>query len=471
MDRLIINAPRWLMLATLVFAPWAYGATRPWTITCLNYLLGIIFALWLLSHLLRQTRPSVPPLLMIPAIALAAQAWFMVLNAKYDYDPAAHEFVPLTPLFDWAPGSLDRSLSLKSALQVSGILASILVGCDLAGSSTWRKRLLWCMALTGVSLVLLGLAQKLTNARSIFWGPEDMGRTFFATWRNHTNAGAFLNLVWPLMAGFAVLAFLRDSARWKKLLWTAAVVLCLAGLMVNTSRAACALGLLMVVLWAGWAGWQLLCGRFGNVTPTTAVITASVIVSLIAAIAILAGLDSSLIRWRKFDRELTQNNTRLLAVKVCLKMVPEAGWCGFGPGTFPTAFPYFTQETGNQIRGQWLHAHQDYLQTLTEWGYIGSAGWTVLIFGAVFHSLARAFRFRGRLSDSARVMHFAILAALLGVLLHALVDYPLQIASIQLYVATLLGLLWSSEHWLREARQRVQRHGSESAIPTLDQAA
>jgi hypothetical protein len=440
------------MLAALVFAPWAYGTTRPWAITCLNWLLGAAFLLWLLDHLLHQTRPAIPLLLAVPAIGLAAQAWFMVWNAKYDYDPAAHEFVPLAPFLEWAPGSLDRSLSLQSALQVSAILASILVICDLSRRSTWRKRLLWTMALTGVSVALLGLAQKFTGARSVFWGAEDMGQTFFATWRNHANAGAFLNLVWPLMAGFAALAFLRNSAQWKKLLWTTAVVLCLAGLMVNTSRAACALGFFLAAWWAGWIGWQFVQGRFGNVSPATIAIIVSVIVSLVAAVAVLTGIDSSFYRWRRFDRELTENNTRLLAAQVCLKMVPEAGWWGFGPGTFATAFPYFTHETGSQLRGQWNYAHQDYLQTITEWGCVGSAGWAALVCGGVAHSLRRAWRFGGRLSDAARVTQFAVLTALLGVLLHALVDYPLQIASIQLYVAALLGVLWSADEWLVKER-------------------
>jgi O-antigen ligase len=137
-----------------------------------------------------------------------------------------------------------------------------------------------------------------------------------------------------------------------------------------------------------------------------------------------------------------------------LKMIPEAGPFGFGPGTFQTAFPYFTHEYGNQLNGRWLYAHEDYLQTLVEWGYVGTALWVGLVGGAMVLSVIRAVRYRAELSSSVRLTHFAILLGVGSVLLHALVDFPLQIASIQLYSAALLGALWASPEWLCSSRRR-----------------
>ncbi len=448
MARFIINAPRWLLLVALVYAPWAYGSTRPWAISGLDGLLGAVLVSWLLSYLLRQQWPSVHPVLGVAALGLVAQAWFMVVNAKYEYDTQVHEFITLTPLLSWAPGSLHRALSQENATQLSAMLVAVCVVCEISRSWLWRKRLLLTMALAGTSVVVLGLAQKFTNASAVFWGSEDMGKTFFATWRYHANAGAFMNLVWPIVASFAALTFLRKSTAWQKVCWTAALVFCLAGVMANTSRAAGALGLLSAGLWGGWLVYQMVRGRFSGFSPATTTVTALLLISLVISVAALAGLDTTLKRWSQIGDQVTADNSRLLAAEVCLDMAPKAGAWGFGPGTFRTAFPYFTQGYGKSIEGTWLYAHEDYLQTLVEWGWVGASLWAVVMFGGLVSSLARAFRHRQKLSSSVRVSHFALIVGLLGVLLHALVDFPLQIASIQLYVAVVVGLLWGSRHWL-----------------------
>jgi hypothetical protein len=49
----------------------------------------------------------------------------------------------------------------------------------------------------------------------------------------------------------------------------------------------------------------------------------------------------------------------------------------------------------------------------------------------------------------------------MGVALHALVDFPIQIESIQLYVATYLGLCWGSMLW-KDHGLRTTEHADRS---------
>lgn len=448
MDRWLINAPRWLLLAALVFAPWACGSTGVEASQFLAWMLSGAFVLWAVVGGLRRTWPAVPRVAAALAALLGILGWFMALNARYDYEVLSHHFSARAQWFPGAAGSLHRELSMISAFQTMAMLAAFIMTCDLVRYSQWRKRLLLTAALTGTSIALLGLVQKCTGATSIFWGAENMGQTFFATYRYHANAGAFLNLTWPLVAGFLTLSFFTMAPGWQKAVWSAAFVVCLAGVFVNTSRASSALGVLLLMAGSGWGAWQVLRGRFPGLTPSMALVTGLILIGLVGSVAALAGLDSSVHRWSRFGLEVSDQNPRLLASEVCMDMVPQAGWFGFGPGTFPTAFPYFTERFGNHLRGVWLNAHQDYLQTLIEWGFVGAVIWGLLVFGGVGYSVQRAFRHRAALAIPARITHVGILLSVAGVLLHALVDFPLQIASIQLYLAVLLGLLWGSRNWL-----------------------
>ena len=98
-------------------------------------------------------------------------------------------------------------------------------------------------------LVLFGLAQKLFNAPAIFWQANDTGKTFFATYRYHSNAGSFINLVWPLMAGLLMTSIRRNQATATKLLWAIGLTFCLAGLAVTGARAAAVIALIFALIW------------------------------------------------------------------------------------------------------------------------------------------------------------------------------------------------------------------------------
>jgi len=179
-----------------------------------------------------------------------------------------------------------------------------------------------------------------------------------------------------------------------------------------------------------------------------ALVVMLVLVPIIAAAAMFVGWDLSWEKWSRIENELTVRNTRLLAYGVCLKMIPDAGWWGYGPGTFQTAFPFYTHDLGGDIAGRWIYAHQDYLQTMIEWGYLGALAWGICIIGAGGAGCIVLFKNRHELPQHQWALQASMLVALLGVLAHSLVDFPLQVASIQLYVAVLAGMLWSSCYWL-----------------------
>src|SRR5438876_10249437 len=188
----------------MIYAPWAYGCTTEWSIVWLDYLLGIVLALWILGRFVAGRPPIVPRFLLLLGAFLLLQGWWMVFNAKAICDSSYSVFVPLPHLGSGMPGSIDYAISAAWMVRATMLLGVIFFVSDLSLRPAWLLRLWWTFALIGASIALLGLLQKATNAEMIFWQP---GReyseqavalkTFFATYYYHANAGAFLNLVLP----------------------------------------------------------------------------------------------------------------------------------------------------------------------------------------------------------------------------------------------------------------------------------
>jgi O-antigen ligase len=175
--------------------------------------------------------------------------------------------------------------------------------------------------------------------------------------------------------------------------------------------------------------------------PRKAAVIYIAVALVVLAVLVVAMLPAA--RWERLPGQMNAENPRWISTQVLLHMLPDAGAWGLGPGTFAVTFPHYTLEVGTAIRGIWRFAHQDYLQTLIEWGWAGAGVWAILFFGG----LLRSFHFCRRMRSEENALLFTGGLALTGVALHALVDFPLQIASLQLYAAVYLGLGWGSGAW------------------------
>lgn len=456
-DRLLGDGPRWLLVAVLVYAPWAYGCTRPWTLPILNGVLYTVLGGWLLGCALRRQPPRIHRLLLGCVAWLGLQGWWMTLNSGWIYDDRFQAHARTAWLPAW-PGSVNYAASLPAMTGVAALLGVICLVADLARRPVWRRRLLLTMAMVGISIAALGVAQKLTGAPGIFWQAEGHAPTFFGPYRYHANAGAFLNLIWPLVLLFLGRSLRDRRARRQSVAWAAGLAIVAAAILTNTSRASGFIAVCLLAAWGGFHALRRLRGRSEDANPTAVAGVTLALIALILGVIALGGLDATLRRWQYFDQEFSWRNPRLLAARVCVEMLPASGWLGFGPGAFKTAFPFFNRDTTAATNGVWLQAHQDYLQTLVEWGWLGAAAWAGLAFGALARLAGRHDSRRSPKSASDRSVRLALAAGLLAVLLHALADFPLQIASIQLYLAVVVGLAWRLPGTSEEPGGETPRH-------------
>lgn len=433
-----LTIARWLLLASIVLSAWLFGGTRDWTIDVIRWLLLVMTGLFAVGLVLRRRWPRVTWLAIVPSLFLLLQGWFMVWNASRRLILSLQLFVGVPqPLPGW-PGFWDANLTLPFILLMTGLIGALWVACDLAANRQWRNRAWLTIGVTGLSMMFLGLAQRFTDAPGIFWNPyRYVGETFFATFRYHANAGAYINLVLPFIVALAVRAFYREDAEKSRVFWTLAAFVTAACGFVNTSRAA---NLVCVVLLLGMTAW-IAAARLRTLRTRRILAFSSIILGLVAAAALMAlsfGIDRTVGRWEQsgFWDETRYLNYELLVSE----FIPAAGWWGHGPGTFEQVFDPARQLLG-KTPGVWAQAHSDILQTPVDYGWAGAAAWTALLGGALVAAALGARR-EGKRPSESEILSMACAFALVGVSLHAFVDFPLQISSLQLYTIVIAGVAW-----------------------------
>ena len=445
---IVRDAARWIFLAALIYAPWAYGGTTSTSIQIINWLLLLAFILWIVELLVRWRRPRFPRLLLFLTCALITIGGWMALNAISIYDSDFYVFVPLRNFASHLTGSVDYAISAAWMLRGALLLCAILFVVDVSQSSRWLLRLWYTIGLAGGTIAFVGLLQKATGAQMIFWqtAPVWGAKTFFATYYYHGNAGAYLNLVWPLTAGLAVRAFTKPSHPGMRALWVSVLILTLAAVLANTSRMAQLIALLLLIALCVQLGPALL-RKVSHGEKNIALAGVIAILLTLFALGQATHLEQPLNRWQSVTKRIS-SDARWQASRVAIGALRDVGFFGLGPGTFRVVFPSYNNVANKPAPGTWRFLHEDYLQTVLEWGWVGSSVWALLFVGGIAIGI-RSFKKSAAhgWAPRRRLLQPFVIAALIGVALHGLVDFPFQIASIQLYVATYLGLCWGSSVW------------------------
>lgn len=448
------DVPGWLLLGFLIEAPWLYGSTRDWTLTVFNFLGSLVLVSWGINAAFQRKWPQVQPALLAAVAFLLAQGWLLIGNAQNFYDRTKFEFVPKASFWPGGPGALDVADAIPAMVRTTILLGLICFTCDLARSSRWRWRISWTVVLSAGSLALFGIIREALGILLISDQP-DVGGSPFATYFYHANAAAYLNLAIPLAGALVATAFSAGGTRALRAVALPAFLLCLSGAAAAASKAGLAITVGLVLL--------LGVAEFRRRTRDGEVSFARAGTMVVGGLAILALATNA--AWNAVSMQLEHvpgviaegtAEGRLLVAQVCLRMLPDAGAWGFGPGNFAITFPHYTGFLGNRVEGIWTFAHNDYLQTAVEWGWVGAIVWSALLFGGIAVGLRAYLSRRAELPRSDYTFLLCLIFALVGVAIHAAIDFPLQIASIQLYVAVYLGLLFAAPNWRLMTRQIVE---------------
>ncbi len=315
----------------------------------------------------------------------------------------------------------------------------------------------------GALLGLLGILQKVTGAKEIFWSVPSPASGFHASFVYDNHAGAFLNLVVVAALGVGLWRYARGVKLMEKStpapLYVLAAVVAGCSLLTGSSRAAALLllgfvgvAVLVTVIWR-------LVAR-GEVNRTLALTCVGSGVAFLVAAGVFLdarkAIDSALdVLGKQDEKEMLIRVTARQATWEMFEAKPLTGW---GAGSFRHAFPTFQRNhplifARGRFTFFWDHAHNDYVQLLAEKGIIG-AGFAALALLWLGWRLLR-----DRIWSNPGHLLFGLGLGL--PLAHAWVDFPLSNASILTCFVVLATLLarWLSLNADRDRRadQTVSR--------------
>jgi O-antigen ligase len=263
----------------------------------------------------------------------------------------------------------------------------------------------WITVLAALAVGAFGVLNQQSNG-TILGYPVPYNTTCFGTFMSRNHAGVYLYLHVALALGLTLWHIRRagdNVFRGGPHLagaFVAFALALLAALTNSTAGAAAALALLLIApLLAYWFGFP---GSSGS-RRRIMLITGGALALSAASVLLVADLQPILGRFKMkaANYQATGVDDRAPLRRATWALATEGGWSGrvwvgYGAGSYRwISPPYQAQQKELQRDGKLfyraVHAHNDWLEMLAEWGIIGLL--PVLAFlGWLFRRLARAFR-------------------------------------------------------------------------------
>ncbi len=421
-----------LVLAILIFTPLAFGGiTQPPAGSKLDFLLvapfnivqwmtlGVI-ALWA-ARLWIMPRPKLlwpPACWLVVAFALYAIARYLTADIEYVARAEMIQVVIYAFLFLAIVNNLHRQESAQLITLTLVFLA--------------------------MAIAFYAVYQFVTNSTRVWVLHTPYPHRGTGTFVSPNNLSGFLEMILPLALAYTITSRLKALA---KIFIGYAALTMLAGIVVSVSRGS----------WIATVAAMLLFFAVLMFHHTHRLPAVALLVLIIVGGVYLVPRDAIFMA-RVKDLESSNgnipNNGRFLIWHAALQLWHENPWWGIGPAHFGYRFGKYRPELIQQSPDR---AHNDYLNTLTDFGIVGIA----LILAAVIVVFACAiwtWRYvRGSpntLGDYRSNKLALVLGASIGlvaILVHSFMDFNMHIPANALVAVTLMALLSS---YLRFATER-----------------
>ncbi|WP_395748822.1 O-antigen ligase family protein [Prosthecobacter sp.] len=336
-------------------------------------------------------------------------------------------------------------------ISISIAIMVFIMAMDFASERLARYVLALAVTAAGFITAIAGLCLHSSGELTALWQVKHVPDSVFGLFWYHGNAAAFLNLTWPVGVWLGALLLQRGLRNFKQQmmlsLLVVAVMLQVIAVFVNVSKMGHLLltaEMVMLVV-SGLLVWKpdMAALPFGNWRTLLLILIG---LGLLGAGAWLSGAGAGLERWNVFATRHFDDPARRHAAIMALQMGWDHGWTGTGPGTFEWVSVHYSALDPILAPGRWRHAHNDYTEFFAEWGWPGVMFFVLLLAFPVRRwclTLRQVFSKNPRLGMSfqRKAGQICFTVAIVSTLLHAFVDFPLQIDATRHLFAVMMGMV------------------------------
>lgn len=379
-------------VALLLFSPLAFGAVEPWAIFILESLTTVLFALWVIGkmrseHIEVTLTPIFAPMLCFGGVIVTQLAF--------------------------GTSAYRHATSNALLLYIAYGLICFLITQTLTRTRQLR-RIATAVVIYSTGVAMFAVLQSLSSAGKLYWvRTPQLGGWIYGPYVNHNHYAGLMEMLAPVPLIFAFSRFARGRERWVA---ASAAALMGATIFLSGSRGgmmafAVQLGVLLYFLFRERQnqGTGFLLGGFLLLSLTAIAWIGGNNVS--ARIATLDG---------DHRTELT-SDIRGRIYRNTAVMFTRRPILGSGLGTFEDVYPQFRSFYTSSVVDK---AHNDYLQLAAETGLLGLGAAIWFLWNTLRCAWGKAQKWASDINGAVSV---AAIVGIVGILVHSLIDFNLQI--------------------------------------------
>lgn len=471
-DRVLRKVIEWGIVGVVVFSPLPAASVYGWSILVIQLAVLVMVGayVWmtqspqnnpLLSQSMKWPRYlflgffgflflQVLPLPKFLVRILSPQTYSFHKNFSTDFSQVHFMSLSVVP-----------SQTLQEGLE---ILAYVLLGFLIVHMVTRRKQIL---RLVGV-LVGLGVFQALyglfelynPNPRILFYEKTHYLDCVTGTFVNRNHLSGYLEMMIPLAIGLVIARvdfFQWSGMKWKQkllrisergLAWNVLISLGIVGMALaiiySKSRSGVFILVFTFLLFFGLAGLYF---RKKGREKKGITNFLKVVFLVIVVISLYIGVGATL---ERFSLDKILREQRPLVWGNTVEVFSDFPLFGSGLGTFGSVYTAY-EESGKFVR--YSHAHNDYLEYLSELGIVG----TVLFFGGILLMIVQSFLiWRERRHPQVKGVALGGIVAVVCILIHSITDFNLHIPANMVLFAVVLSLTMVTAFYKRNSKFKSQ---------------